>query len=117
VDASTGLDMDVQGTIRDLVPGKTYGNKEFESFVSYCSTKIRNKTLKLLVSEFESFVSYCSTKKQTPWPESASELHRPSNRLFLVKLVPTFAYRGCHVVSVTDPYGHILGFMDRIVVP
>jgi hypothetical protein len=29
------------------------------------------------------------------------------------KLVPTFADRGCHVVSVTDPYGHILGFLDR----
>jgi hypothetical protein len=26
---------------------------------------------------------------------------------------PTFAYRGCHVVSVLDPYGHILGFVDR----
>jgi hypothetical protein len=25
--------------------------------------------------------------------------------------VPAFADRGCHVVSVTDPYGHILGFM------
>jgi hypothetical protein len=23
-----------------------------------------------------------------------------------------FADRGCHVVSVTDPYGHILGFLD-----
>jgi hypothetical protein len=27
--------------------------------------------------------------------------------------VPTFADRGRHVVSVTDPYGHILGFIDR----
>jgi hypothetical protein len=27
------------------------------------------------------------------------------------KLVPTFADRGCHVVSVTDPYGRILGFI------
>jgi hypothetical protein len=27
--------------------------------------------------------------------------------------VPTFADRGCHVVSVTDPYGRILGFLDR----
>jgi hypothetical protein len=25
-----------------------------------------------------------------------------------VKAVPTFADRGCHVVSVTDPYGRIL---------
>jgi hypothetical protein len=29
------------------------------------------------------------------------------------KLVPTFAGMGCHVVSVTDPYSHILGFLDR----
>jgi hypothetical protein len=25
----------------------------------------------------------------------------------------TFADRWCHVVSVTDPYGRILGFLDR----
>jgi hypothetical protein len=24
-----------------------------------------------------------------------------------------FADNGCHVVSVTDPYGRILGFLDR----
>jgi hypothetical protein len=29
------------------------------------------------------------------------------------KLVPTFAYRGCRMVSATDPHGHILGFLDR----
>jgi hypothetical protein len=29
------------------------------------------------------------------------------------KLVPTFADRGCHVVSVTYHYGRILGFLDR----
>jgi hypothetical protein len=29
-----------------------------------------------------------------------------------VKLVPTFADRECHVVSVTDPYGRNLGFLD-----
>jgi hypothetical protein len=29
------------------------------------------------------------------------------------KLVPTSADRGCHVVSVTDPYGRIIGFLDR----
>jgi CBS-domain-containing membrane protein len=28
------------------------------------------------------------------------------------KLLPTFAVRGCHVVSVTDAYGRILGFLD-----
>jgi hypothetical protein len=29
------------------------------------------------------------------------------------KLVPAFADRGCHVVSVKDPYGRILDFLDR----
>jgi hypothetical protein len=51
--------------------------------------------------------------KQTPWPESASELYRTSDRRFSEKLVRTSADRGCHVVSVTYPYGRILGFLDR----
>jgi CBS-domain-containing membrane protein len=29
------------------------------------------------------------------------------------ELVPIFADRGCHVVSLTDRYGRILGFLDR----
>jgi hypothetical protein len=52
-------------------------------------------------------------KKKNPWRESTSELYRPSNCLFSAKLVPTFADRGCHVVSVTDLYGRILVFLDR----
>jgi hypothetical protein len=44
---------------------------------------------------------------------SASELYQPSNCRLLAKRLPTFADRGCHVVSVTDPYGRILGFLDR----
>jgi CBS-domain-containing membrane protein len=51
--------------------------------------------------------------KKTPWSESASELYRPSDRSLSAKLVQTFADRGCHVVRVTDPYGRILGFLDR----
>jgi hypothetical protein len=46
-------------------------------------------------------------------PESASELYRQSDRRSSAKLVPTSADRGCHVVCVTDPYGRILGFLDR----
>jgi hypothetical protein len=41
-------------------------------------------------------------KKKPPWSESASD------RRLLAKLLPTCAYRGCHVVSVTDPSGRIL---------
>jgi hypothetical protein len=47
------------------------------------------------------------------WPYSACELYRPSNRRLSAKLVPTFADRGCRVVSATDPHGRILDFLDR----
>jgi hypothetical protein len=40
------------------------------------------------------------------------ELYRPSDRRLSAKLVPTFAYRGCHVVRVMDPDGRIVGFLD-----
>jgi hypothetical protein len=50
-------------------------------------------------------------KKKNLGPESASELHRPIDRRLSEKLVPTFADRGCHVVSVTDPYGLITIFL------
>jgi hypothetical protein len=43
------------------------------------------------------------TSEKTPWPESASELYRLSDRRLSAKLVPTFADRGCHVVSATYP--------------
>jgi hypothetical protein len=47
----------------------------------------------------------CSLDKgnYTPCLESASELYPPSDRRLSAKWVPTFADRGCHVVSATDP--------------
>jgi hypothetical protein len=56
---------------------------------------------------------YQQTNKQTPWSESTNELYRPSDRRLSVKWLPTFADRVRHVVSVTDTYGRILGFLDR----
>jgi hypothetical protein len=53
--------------------------------------------------------SFLIIKKKSQWPESTSELYRPSDRRLLAKLVPTSADRRCHVVSVTNPYGRILG--------
>jgi hypothetical protein len=47
------------------------------------------------------------------WPQSASELYRPSDRRLSAKLVPNFTDRGCPVVSTTDPYSHILDILDR----
>jgi hypothetical protein len=50
---------------------------------------------------------------QTPWPESARKVYRPSDRRFSAKLVTAFTDRVCHVISVTDLCGRILGFLDR----
>jgi hypothetical protein len=50
---------------------------------------------------------------KTPWPDSASELYRESDHRLSTKLVPKFANIWCHVVSVTDPYCPILGFIYR----
>jgi hypothetical protein len=55
-------------------------------------------------------ISLAHTRK-TPWPESASEQYR--DRRLSAKLVPTFEDRGCCIVSVTDPCGRILGFLER----
>jgi hypothetical protein len=43
----------------------------------------------------------------SPWANCTDD------RRLSLKLVPTFADRECHMVSVTDPYGRILGFLDR----
>jgi hypothetical protein len=37
----------------------------------------------------------------------------PTDSRLSAKLVPTSVDRWCHVVGVTDPYGRILGFLDR----
>jgi hypothetical protein len=51
---------------------------------------------------------YVETKKQTSWPESVSELYRPSDRCLSAKLVPTFADVGVsHSQRVGSPMGAI----------
>jgi hypothetical protein len=54
--------------------------------------------------------------KNLPWPEFMNELYRSSDCRLSAKIVPTFPDSGCHVVSVTDPYSRILGFLDLITV-
>jgi hypothetical protein len=69
--------------------------------------------MNLMGGNIDTMKKKAQTKKQTRWSGSASELYRPSDRRLSAKRLPTFADRGCHVVSVTDPYGRILGFLDR----
>jgi hypothetical protein len=66
----------------------------------------------MLRFDWVAFISESNIEK-TPWSESASELYRQSDRRLSAKWLPTFADKGCHVVSVTDPYGRILGLLDR----
>jgi hypothetical protein len=54
-----------------------------------------------------------NTTQKNPWPESANQLYLPSDLRLSAKLEPTVADRECSLVSVTDPYGRILGFLDR----
>jgi hypothetical protein len=42
-----------------------------------------------------------------------TKLHGLSDRRLSEKWLPTFEDRGCHVVSVTDPYDRIVDFLDR----
>jgi hypothetical protein len=37
----------------------------------------------------------------------------PRDRRLSAKLLPTFTDKGCRMVSATDPYGRILGSLDR----
>jgi hypothetical protein len=61
-----------------------------------------------LFSLFASLLTYAMAlvcKQTTSIPTKPTDLS--------AKLVPTSADRGCQVISVTDPYGSILGFLDR----
>jgi hypothetical protein len=78
------------------------------------NTRLKHLWFKLWVRNPYCLCTMCSKKLNwTLWPESASILYRPSDRRLSAKLVPIFADRRCQVVSVTDPYGRILGFLDR----
>jgi hypothetical protein len=103
---------------RNLVGNKGRPARKAENLTAICEstayTTVRASTACYRVGFTLSFVTYVLPEqtKQTPWHESASEPYRPSDRRLSAKLVPILADRGCHVVSVTNPYGRILGFIN-----
>jgi hypothetical protein len=97
---SLNVSTDIECTLAEIVHSKLYG------FVIIFFEKSFD------VSNFYTNQTNFPLLKKITWPHSASELYRLSDRLLSAQLVPTFADRGCHVVSVTDPYGRILGFLD-----
>jgi hypothetical protein len=72
--------------------------------------KIAGETLTLLTLTYDEYATNKSSVSEwhrrfcnkTPCSEPASELYQPIDRRLSMKLVPTFADRGCRVVSVTD---------------
>jgi hypothetical protein len=77
---------------------------------------LRTRRTLLLRNIISLLLVLISLRVQTPWNQSSSELYQSSDSRLSAKFVPTFAGRGCHIVSVTDPYGRHLGFLDRISV-
>jgi hypothetical protein len=57
---------------------------------------------------------FCDTKKKKIKKNlrGLSPQANYTDRRLSAKLVPTFADRGCHVVSAPNPHGRILGFLD-----
>jgi hypothetical protein len=91
--------------------------QKFRNIKIYClgkgDLKSLDSTKNTMLWQLDCVHAKNKKNKQTPWSESASELYRPSDRRFSAKWLPTFADKGCHVGSVTDPYVRILGFLDR----
>jgi hypothetical protein len=85
-------------------------SSDYEEYclVGYKPTEVLENKRSAQIGSRSSFSAY-----KTPWRESSSELYLPSERRLSTMLVSTFAERECDVVSVTDPYGLILGFLDR----
>jgi hypothetical protein len=60
--------------------------------------------ISLFGEEYSSLHSTYKLENYTSCPESMIELYQPSSLRLSAKLVSTFVDRGCHVVSMTDPY-------------
>jgi hypothetical protein len=121
-------------TSRQLTRTFKLATAEFAKYITNCNLIILKHTerrIRCRCNSFQQLIVYsawrwptttetckCSKyiwieQKKTPWSESASELYRPSDRRLSAKWLPTFADKGCQVIRVTDPYGLILGFLDR----
>jgi hypothetical protein len=88
-------------------------NMENLNFLTLQGLELDPSVVQPVASRYTNHATAHRKRKETPWPESASELYRPSDRRLSAKLVPTFEDRRCHVVSVTDTYGRYFGFLDR----
>jgi hypothetical protein len=55
-------------------------------------------------------IPFIGHTKETPWPESVSEIYRASDSRLSTKLVATSADRDCRAVSATDPHCRISVF-------
>jgi hypothetical protein len=85
---------------------------EFES----CECHLFNVNVKATYDSqhLTSFIKSCPSINKKNFMVWVRERTIPTERQPLAaKRLPTCADRGCHVVSVTDPSGRILGFLNR----
>jgi hypothetical protein len=73
-------------------------------------SKFRNCSRRLPLNQQPSVYNRFSTMSALCCLESIRAKLKKEFEIIIFRNVPTVAVRGCHVVSVTDPYGSILGF-------
>jgi hypothetical protein len=103
-----------QCTIMQKIPGPTF-LKLRPNMMNSSEQCLNNLFIKYAVYSllfWHKFGTYYTSKlNSVAW---VRERTIPTERPPLVsEVVPTSADRGCRVVSVTDPRGHNLGFLDR----
>nr|CAD7571127.1 unnamed protein product [Timema californicum] len=65
-----------------------------------------------IISDRELHTYTMATSRKKSWREPARELYRLSGSLILMKIVPTFLDKGCHVVGTLNPTAINLSFLD-----
>jgi hypothetical protein len=85
---SLGYPLPYPMIVGDLDPGVEGPKREADNLPP-SSDEINNTRIYTSTVPYVFMAQFLINK--TPWPESASELYRPSDRRLLAKLVPTFA--------------------------
>jgi hypothetical protein len=82
------------------------------TFLNSCATRSFSRRTQL---HEVSLLLHIDTEreKKTPWPQSQASYTDRATAACQRSWCQLFADRGFHVVSVTNPYGRILGFIDR----
>jgi hypothetical protein len=86
----------------------------FYDLNGYCTTRLHGDSATFHIGRIDVHEANRSLRSELNSVASVRERTIRTERPLLVgELVANFAARRCHVVSMTHPYGRILGFIDR----